>query len=35
MSQIDDIRVEFRYDRKALIKACEEEARVVLKEVIV
>ena len=34
MSQIDDIRVEFRYDRKALIKACEEEARVVLKEVI-
>lgn len=34
MSQIDDIRIEFRYDRKALIKACEEEARVVLKEVI-
>ena len=34
MSQIDDIRIEFNYDRKALIKACEEEARVVLKEVI-
>ena len=34
MSQIDDIRVEFSYDRKALIKACEEEARVVLREVI-
>ena len=32
MSQIDDIRIEFNYDRKALIKACEEEARVVLKE---
>ena len=34
MRQIDDIRVEFRYDRKALIKACEEEARVVLKEAL-
>ena len=34
MSQIDDIRIEFNYDRKALIKACEEEARVVLKEAL-
>ena len=32
--QIDDIRIEFNYDRKALIKACEEEARVVLKEAL-
>lgn len=34
MNQIDDIRIEFNYDRKALIKACEEEARVVLKEAL-
>ncbi len=33
MEQIDDIRDEFSWDRKALVKACEDEARVILREV--
>ena len=34
MNQIDDIRNEYEWDRARLVKGCEEEARVILKEAL-